>query len=233
MMLDTTHQRRITGTANSFRRINDEVVDRAGRNASSIDQRVTIICECAVSECADPIDVSLAEYRNIRSNRSRFIVRPEHVVASSDYIVDHNERFWTIEKTGIGRVLAEANDAMSPLSRDERMSLSHLSRAVRDARNRQRQYELAVNQYAELMRERLAMPTATIIGLTQALIDRPGLEADMRGVIIDAINEECRRLLDISRRPAHYAKDDETAAHAMHDDTERGCERDKFLTKSS
>jgi hypothetical protein len=61
-------------------------------------------CECAHLECFATVEMTLAEYENVRSRPDRFAVAPsdEHVLPEVEDIVERTERYWIVEKIGVG-----------------------------------------------------------------------------------------------------------------------------------
>jgi len=83
-----------------------EVNERVGEVASSFDLSgrgdyyVDFVCECADSTCFEQVSLTLAEYREIRSNPIRFALVNGHVDLEVDRVVGRNDRFTTVEKKG-------------------------------------------------------------------------------------------------------------------------------------
>lgn len=57
-----------------------------------------IVCECALATCDRVIEISLGEYRQVRSDPRRFAVVPEHVIGDIERIVYENDRFAVVAK---------------------------------------------------------------------------------------------------------------------------------------
>lgn len=60
-------------------------------------------CECAQHFCLEKIDLDAHSYEPILSERYRFLVVPDHVVASVERIVETHETFVVVEKVGEAR----------------------------------------------------------------------------------------------------------------------------------
>jgi len=62
--------------------------------------------------CSDPIRVSIDEYEAVRAEPTRFMVAPgsEHVAPEVERIVQRGERFWIVEKAGIGAEMSKELD---------------------------------------------------------------------------------------------------------------------------
>jgi hypothetical protein len=58
------------------------------------------ICECASDECSERIELTHAEYEEVRAVPTRFAVAPSdpHVVPEIEDIVARQKRYWVVEK---------------------------------------------------------------------------------------------------------------------------------------
>jgi hypothetical protein len=80
-----------------FREVNERVETLQaewGNGAGAID----FCCECADTDCALPMAVTMEEYEALRAHPARFAVLPSHFYADIEIIVARNDRFWTVEK---------------------------------------------------------------------------------------------------------------------------------------
>jgi hypothetical protein len=63
------------------------------------EQRFEFQCECGRADgCGDRLEMSLAEYERVRSQRDRFAVVPGHESAQIEDVVERNERFVIVDK---------------------------------------------------------------------------------------------------------------------------------------
>ena len=69
------------------------------------------LCECANDTCLERIEMSIEEYEAVRQDGARFFVAPsdEHVWPDVERVIEHNDRYWVVEKTGHAGELAKAN----------------------------------------------------------------------------------------------------------------------------
>jgi hypothetical protein len=81
-----------------FRNVNEHI-DELAENFDLLDQ-VPIICECASTECNEQIELTQAEYENLRRIPTHFAVLPGHDIPDVERVVEQNERFVTVEKFG-------------------------------------------------------------------------------------------------------------------------------------
>jgi hypothetical protein len=65
-------------------------------------------CECDRLDCITRIELTLGEYEELRQNPTRFAVAPEadHVDPEVERVVAETERYWIVEKLGVGGELA-------------------------------------------------------------------------------------------------------------------------------
>lgn len=105
-------QRRIAINETRFREANEHIrsgID--GLRDGEAGDGYSMMCECALAECEEMIRAEQHEYRHVRSDPAWFMVRPTHVVRDVELPVEKNERFWIIEKFGMGRAIAQADAA--------------------------------------------------------------------------------------------------------------------------
>ena len=73
-------------------------------------------CECANKNCPQPVLLSIEEYEAIRAEPTHFVIAPssEHVNPEIERVVKREERYWVLEKVGVGAAVAEVFDPRSP-----------------------------------------------------------------------------------------------------------------------
>ncbi len=55
-------------------------------------------CECSNEDCHERIALPLSKYKEIHSDRSRFIVMPEHEVPSIENVVSKKTKYSVVDK---------------------------------------------------------------------------------------------------------------------------------------
>ena len=70
-----------------FRDVNSRIESATVRTANDSEQ-LNLICECCLLECIEPLVMTLAEYRHVRSHDDWFVVRAGHEIAEGDAVVD-------------------------------------------------------------------------------------------------------------------------------------------------
>jgi hypothetical protein len=61
-------------------------------------RRMTIACECALKTCDEVIEITMAEYQDVRSDPRQFAIVPEHFIGDIERIVLENDRFAVVAK---------------------------------------------------------------------------------------------------------------------------------------
>jgi hypothetical protein len=61
-------------------------------------RRTTISCECALKSCDRLIEITMAEYQDVRSDARQFAIVPEHFIGDIERIVFENDRFALVAK---------------------------------------------------------------------------------------------------------------------------------------
>ena len=78
------------------REINEEI-ERAHQDDPP-GRRMRIACECALRSCDEVIEITMAEYQNVRSDARQFAIVPEHFIGDIERIVFENDRFAVVAK---------------------------------------------------------------------------------------------------------------------------------------
>ena len=68
------------------------------------------LCECANATRTSTLQITLTEYATVRARGNRFAVIPGHEDPALERIVEHNERFLVVEKTGDAAEVAQDLD---------------------------------------------------------------------------------------------------------------------------
>lgn len=107
-----SQEERIARNDAAFREANEQIAEYAGDH--EFVDKVPFICECASESCLTVIDLSLAEYENVRSSPTRFFVAPGHQASEgSGGVIDDRGRYVLIEKGGRAGEIARDLDPRS------------------------------------------------------------------------------------------------------------------------
>ncbi len=79
----------------AFRRLNEnlaEVMPDDARNPAGY------VCECAAADCRRIVDLTMDEYRGVRTNKMRFFVVPGHERSDVEDVVEAYEHYLVVRK---------------------------------------------------------------------------------------------------------------------------------------
>lgn len=113
---DTSYDRQARAAKNQslFREINERVKD-LNDAFEGLTHSGEWICECANNQCVEKLAMSSEEYEAIRKEGTHFFVAPsdKHVWPDVERVITRNERYWVVEKVGLGGRMAEQVDPRS------------------------------------------------------------------------------------------------------------------------
>ena len=78
-----------------FRDVNERIAESAQRFAADSTQ---FVCECSDANCTHRLQVTLAEYEEVRADGATFMLAPGHEHADIERVVDEGPRFNVVEK---------------------------------------------------------------------------------------------------------------------------------------
>jgi hypothetical protein len=81
----------------AFRDANERVREVA-EGFQDVADRVGFICECGRSECLDQVEMTLAEYEEVRSNPTHFVLTKGHDDPSVERVVAETDRYAVVAK---------------------------------------------------------------------------------------------------------------------------------------
>jgi hypothetical protein len=106
-------QARMAHTEAAFREVNEAIAGTAARFDA---EEVDFICECADPQCADRINVDLAEYEEVRSDATHFLLAPGHHEPRVERVVERTGEFDVVEKVvpRMRRIVRRLNPRAAP-----------------------------------------------------------------------------------------------------------------------
>lgn len=78
-----------------FRKVNERIEQLA--LGSDVGGHDSYICECGNPQCAEPIELTRAEYEAVREHASRFAVLPDHENPATETVVEKRGRYTVVE----------------------------------------------------------------------------------------------------------------------------------------
>jgi hypothetical protein len=100
--------RRVAENEALFRQVNEHVVGER-RSTESFE----ILCECGDAACMEHLHVTTAAYRQARSQSTDFLLKPGHAIPEFETVVESNELFEVVRKTGQAATLVTDLDSRS------------------------------------------------------------------------------------------------------------------------
>jgi len=95
-----------------FREVNERIAELTGLlNETGVN---LFICECSDPGCAEALEVTQQEYRAVRADPARFIVRHGHELPEVERVVDGNGRYLVVEKIGAAAEIVLAGAPRHP-----------------------------------------------------------------------------------------------------------------------
>ena len=92
----SSREERMAMNEAASRKINEEI--ERTHQGDPPGRRFTITCECALKSCDRLIEITTAEYREVRSDARQFAIVPEHFIGDIERIVFENDRFVIVAK---------------------------------------------------------------------------------------------------------------------------------------
>jgi hypothetical protein len=106
--VDEALKLKIAANESAFRDVNEAI--KSGRWPGEGAARVAFRCECGTFGCNLMVEMTVAEYEEIRGNGRRFLVLPDHVIPETEDVVDDRGAYLVVEKRGEAGRLAEETD---------------------------------------------------------------------------------------------------------------------------
>jgi hypothetical protein len=99
---------KIARTEALFRDVNERIAETSERFDSDDAQ---FMCECGDPSCAERLEVPLAEYEDVRSDATTFLIDPAHVEPGVETIVGRRDGYAIVKKIdeAVARIVRQLN----------------------------------------------------------------------------------------------------------------------------
>jgi hypothetical protein len=81
--------------------------------------RDRVLCECGHPGCLEKIEIAPADYERVRRFPTRFLVKPGHVTAGSERLVELADGYVVVEKLGASAATAIRRDPRRTPNREQ------------------------------------------------------------------------------------------------------------------
>jgi len=106
-MRDRQEKERVVRNEVAFRAVNENI--ELGREPED-ETLIRFVCECGDAGCTRLIELTAAEYAEVRGDGRRFAVFGDHVFPDVERVVAEHGRYTVIEKIDESAVTAEETD---------------------------------------------------------------------------------------------------------------------------
>jgi len=109
--MERPEKQRVAMNEATFRKVNEGM--EAGQDASGL---MYFVCECGRLNCTRLIELTRAEYEEVRGNPRRFAIVEGHEILEAETIVERYDRYLVVEKSGDPEAeVVEHTDPRRPL----------------------------------------------------------------------------------------------------------------------
>ena len=106
--MSTDMSERIARNEATFRSINEDI--ERGRDAEDDRTLVGFVCECGSADCSRLIELTPAEYEQVRSDPCRFAIVNGHEIESVETVVERHDRYAVVRKLESSGAVAKETD---------------------------------------------------------------------------------------------------------------------------
>lgn len=111
--MEKPQQQRLALNEALFREVNErirEISDNFGQDDGTYD----FLCECSDPGCTQKVVLTRAEYEDVRSDPTRFVVAKGHVLPEIEAVVERAKDHAVVEKEGAAADIAIRLDTSNP-----------------------------------------------------------------------------------------------------------------------
>jgi hypothetical protein len=110
--MESQGKQRVAMNEATFRKVNEGM--EVGQDPSGV---MTFVCECGRLGCNKLIELTRAEYEDVRKHPRRFAILDGHEILEAEDIVERHDRYIVVEKSGDPEAeIVEHTDPRRPLS---------------------------------------------------------------------------------------------------------------------
>jgi hypothetical protein len=96
----SARDQRLAKNEDHVRDINESIEETVERGPIVRSSPVAFVCECSDPGCAKVVELTLGEYRHVRTSPLRFVVFPGHELLSVERVVERTPGYVIVEKVG-------------------------------------------------------------------------------------------------------------------------------------
>ena len=88
---------RIGRNEDLFRKVNQQI-EGVNQAFGTFTGTMSILCECGKIDCIEQIEMTIDDYRDLRSEPTHFAVKPGHEIPDVEAVVERREGYFLIAK---------------------------------------------------------------------------------------------------------------------------------------
>jgi hypothetical protein len=89
--------RRIGQNEALYRAVNERI-EAIGEAFGLVTESMTIVCECGDVNCLEQIELTVPAYEHVRTDPTRFVIRPGHEIADVEDVVEQHDGYDVVRK---------------------------------------------------------------------------------------------------------------------------------------
>lgn len=92
----STREERLVENEKTFRSANDVLAKAVEQSPDAT--VIPFLCECADDLCLDRVELTSAQYQDVRAHRDRFVIIAGHLQAEAEHVVGKLGQYELVEK---------------------------------------------------------------------------------------------------------------------------------------
>ena len=92
-----------------FREVNEQIRSLAD-DPDTRDDKITVICECADTDCTARIELRVSDYERIRSDSVLYVLATGHEAREAEIVIERGDGWEVVRKIGLAGEVAEETD---------------------------------------------------------------------------------------------------------------------------
>lgn len=85
----------------NLRELNSRIAESQEQIADTLKSPLTVLCECASSDCNESIEMSPDAFAELRDQPTKFVVVEGHVLHDVEQVVERGDGWIVVEKRGV------------------------------------------------------------------------------------------------------------------------------------
>jgi hypothetical protein len=92
-----SRQQRVAKNEALFRQVNERI-EEINEKREGVGSDSDFLCECGDDDCTAPVSLTLAEYEEVRSDPTHFLIAHGHEVVDVEKVIRETDRYAVVKK---------------------------------------------------------------------------------------------------------------------------------------